>query len=294
MNRTHITTLYSQFRDWSDFETLAFLPHLQYLRFSLYTRMPISSRVKLSQLKTLHVETCPLRHSFYEWLDVPNLHTLILDHTYSTGDFPLIQHFLPHVRTLGFHNLGARLPLNEHPAPHLRSVICRQPFGTNWRNLPFVAPLRAVEEVHIWLEAAVLRLSIRQPNPDDNHIASMLAHTVDEEVMQNLSYVYTDLTTNTLRIMKPELKDELHKWLTNMKNRKITVMTYIKTSKYADHRYCALEEVWDAEPHWEFWEPTGYPDGIYKWHLLAEAMGRKNMTRRVTEGCSECQWFGEA
>jgi hypothetical protein len=75
--------------------------------------------------------------------------------------------------------------------------------------------------------------------------------------MQKLSYVYTDLTTNTLRVMKPNLKDQLREWLTSMKKRKVTVMTYIKTSKYADHRYCSLEEAWDAEPHWEFWEPTG-------------------------------------
>jgi len=292
MNQTHITTLYSQLRDWSDFETLASLPHLQYLRFSLYTRMPISSRVKLSQLKTLRVESYNPCHSFYEWLDVPNLHTLILDDIYSTPHFPLIQHVLPQVRALGFNDLGAQLPLiNDHSAPHLRSVTCRSPFGANWRNLPLVAPLKAVEEVYIWLEAAVLRRITRRHY--DTHIASMLAHTVDEEVMQKLSYVYTDLTTNTLRIMKPELKDELRVWLTNMKKREITVMTYIKTSKYADHRYCTLEEVWDAEPHWEFWEPTNPQDEISKWDLLAEATGRKNMTWRVTEDFSECQWFGE-
>jgi len=293
ISQTHITTLYSQLSGWPVFETLASLPHLQYLRFSLVTYMPISSRVKLSQLKTLHVESYNPSHSFYEWLDVPNLHTLILHDTCTTFRLPLIQHFLPHVRTLGFYDFDARLPLNDHPAPHLRSVICHQPFGTNWRDLPLVVPLRAVEEVHIWLEAAVIRRLLHPPYYD-NHIASILAHMVDENVMQNLSYVYTDLTTNTLRIMNSELKDKLHEWLTNMKKRGITVMTYIKASKWADRRYCTLEEVWDAEPHWEFWEPFGIGGEIRKWDLLAEATGRKNMTWRVTEDCSECQWFGES
>jgi len=290
MSQTHITTLYSRLSGWPAFETLASLPHLQYLRFSLVTYMPISSRVKLSQLKTLRVESYYPSHSFYEWLDVPILHTLILRDPCTTSRLPLIQHFLPHVRTLGFYDLDAQLPLNDHPGPHLRSVICRHPFGANWRDLPRVVPLRAVEEVHIWPEAAVIR-RLLLPRYYDNHIASTLAHTVDEKVMENLSYVYTDLTTNTLRIMNSELKDELREWLTNMKKREVTVMTYIKRSKWADRRYCTLEEVWDAEPHWEFWEPIGNQDEIRKWDLLAEATGRKNMTWRVTKDSSECQWW---
>jgi len=173
------------------------------------------------------------------------------------------------VRALGFHKLGAQLSLNDHLAPHLRSVICDQPFGANWRDLPRVVPLRAVEEIHIRLEAAGMRRSLLPPVFYDNHIESILAHMVDEKAMQNLSYVYTDLTTNTLRIMRSELKDILREWLTNMKKRGITVMTYIKTSKWENRRYCTLEEVWDAEPHWEFWEPIGFgyrnenTDGIF-------------------------------
>ena len=57
MIQTHITTLYGKFNGWSAFEALASLPHLQYLRLSLFTFTPISSRVKLFQLKTLHVES---------------------------------------------------------------------------------------------------------------------------------------------------------------------------------------------------------------------------------------------
>jgi len=294
MNQAHITTLYSRFDCWYFFATLASLPHLQYLRVSLITNIPISSRVKLGQLKTLHVESYVPSHSFYEWLDVPNLHTLVLHYICTTAKLPLIQHFLPHIRVLGFYSLGAQLPLNDHPAPRLRSVICRQPFGTNWRELPLVVPLRAVEEVHIWLEAAMTRYSTLHSRAVDSHIASILAHMVDEKIMQNLSYVYTDLTTNTLRIMNSEVKDKLREWLTNMKKRGIAVMTCIKRSKWADRRYCTLEEAWDAEPHWEFWEPLGYHNEKRKWDLLAEATGRKNMTWRVTEDCSECQWFGEA
>jgi len=104
MIQAHITTLYVTFDGWPAFETLASLPHLQYLRFSLVTYVPINSRIKLSQLRTLHVKTYVDFHSFYEWFDVPNLHTLILDYTCTTARLPLIQHFLPHVRALGLHN----------------------------------------------------------------------------------------------------------------------------------------------------------------------------------------------
>jgi len=290
--QTHITTLYVRLDGWSVFEKLASLPHLQYLRFFLITYKPISSRVKLSQLKTLHVESYVDCHPFYEWLDVPILHTLILQDTCTTARLPLIQHFLPHVRVLGFYDLRVQLSLHDHPTSHLRSVICGQPAATNWRDLPLVAPLRAVEEMHIRLEAPMI-WCLLYSYPCGNNIASILAHTVDEGVMENLSYVYTDLTTNTLRIMNSELKDKLREWLTNMKQRGIAVMTYIKRSKWADRRYCTLEEVWEAEPHWEFWEPIGYLDEARKWDRLAEATGRKYMTRYVSKDCSECQWVKE-
>ncbi len=128
-------------------------------------------------------------------------------------------------------------------------------------------------------------------SPDD-HISSMFAHTEDESVMQKLSYVYTDLTINTLHILKPGLKYQLRKWLTIMKKRGVMVMTYIKTSKYANHRYYSLEDVWDAEPNWDFWEPTGAVNGNRKWDALAEVTGRKKMTWKVSNFGSECQWFG--
>jgi len=299
-NQTYITTLCASLNGWSAFETLALLPHLQHLQISLYNIQSIGSRVKLSQLKTLHVESYRPNQLFYEWLDLPSLHTLILSHLYATFQLSLIQHFLPHIRVLGFNYFTAQPPPNNPSAPLLRSIICRQSFGMDWRTLPYVAPLKAVEEVHLSLEAAMLDLSQRPSYHRYHHhvpnfyIESMLTHMEDESVMQKLSHVYTDLTTNTLRVMKPELKDQLRKWLTIMKKREVMVVTYIKTSKYAGHKYCSLEEAWDAEPHWEFWAPTGVVDEIRKWDLLADATGRNNMTWRVTKDGSECQWFGEA
>ena len=116
----------------------------------------------------------------------------------------------------------------------------------------------------------------------------------DESMMQKLSYVYTDLTINTLHALQPALKTQLRKWLKIMKKRGVMVMTYIKTSKYASHRYYALEDIWDAEPHWEFWEPNDAVRGNRRWEDLANATGRKEMTWRVTNDGSECQWFGGA
>ena len=297
-NRTHITTLCAPLKEWSAFEALASLPHLQHLQFSFYNQQSISSRVKLSELKTLYIESYPVNHLFYQWLDLPSLHTLILSHVYATFQLPLIQHYLPQIRALGFDQFTVQPPPDNPSAPHLTSFICRQPFGANWQNLSRIAPLKSIEEVHLSLEAPVLyRLLARRPSyrhsPDD-HISSMLANMEAESMMQKLSHVYTDLTINTLRILQPGLKDQLRKWLTIMKNRGVTVMTYIKTSKYAGHRYYSLEEAWDAEPHWEFWAPTGAMDEIRKWDLLAEVTGRTDMTWKVTKDGSECQWFGGA
>jgi len=288
VDQTHITTLCVSFEGWSDFETLTFLPHLQHLRFSLYGHLARRSKVKLSQLKTLHVESYHTMLPFYEWLDLPNLHTLIVHYFYSTPQLSLVQHFLPHIHTLGFHYFELSPPPNNPSAPYLTSVNLRG-LRVSWRDFARVVPLTAIEEVHLSLEAAGL-----QETPYDyldSCIARMFANIGDKKVMPKLSCVYTDLTTNTLRILKPDLKNVLRKWLTNMKKRGIKVMTYIKTSKYADHRHCSLDEVWDAEPHWEFWEPTGSPVDIRKWDLLAEATGRDNMTWRVTKDGSECQWF---
>ena len=142
----------------------------------------------------------------------------------------------------------------------------------------------------------MLRRSLLQ-RPGDRYsmdISSMFAHMEDEGVTPKLSYVYTDLTINTLRILKPALKKRLRKWLTNMEIRGVIVMTYIKTSKYASHKYYTLEDVWDAEPHWEFWEPTDKSVGFCKWDVLANVTGRKRMTWKVNNDGSECQWFGGA
>jgi hypothetical protein len=289
-NQTHITTLRAPLKGWSAFEALAFLPHLQYLQFAFHNRHPIRSRVKLSQLRTLHVEYYPPSHSFYEWLDLPTLHTLILGHLYANLQLPLVHHFLPQIRALGFDLFTVQPPPNNISAPHLKSFICRQPFAAGWQNLSCVVPLESIEEVHLSLEAPVLG-NLPPVYDIDYHISSMLAHMEDENVMQKLSYVYTDLTPNTLRIIEPNVKERLRKWLTNMKKREIMVITYIKTSKYTGRRYYSLEEAWEAEPHWEFWAPTD--DEMRRWDLLAEATGRSNMTWKVSKDGSECQWFRE-
>ena len=167
----------------------------------------------------------------------------------------------------------------------------------SWRNLPRIVPLTAIEEVHLSLEAALLEHCIGFAVPsqlDDHSIAGMLMTMAYMVIMPSLSYVYTDLTTNTLHILKPELKNQLRDWLTSMQKRDVTVITYIKTSRYADHRYCSLEEVWDAEPHWEYWEPSPLLGDVWKWSLLGRAVERDHMSWRVTNYGSVCQWFEDA
>jgi hypothetical protein len=108
----------------------------------------------------------PLSFPFYEWLDLPTLHTLILrNHFYATFQLPLIQHFLPHIRVLGLDQFTAQPPPNNPSAPHLTSIICHQPFGANWRNLPRVIPLKSIKEVHLSLEAVMLQRSLAQQPP---------------------------------------------------------------------------------------------------------------------------------
>ena len=296
-NQIHITTLRAPLKEWSAFEALAFLPHLQHLQFFFSSQQPIGSRVKLSQLKTLYVESFSFDHLFYKWLDLPALHTLILSHVSMSFHLSLIQHYLPHIRALGLDEFKEQPPPGNPSAPHLTSLICRQPFGANWEYLSRVTPLKSIEEVHLSLEGPMLHRSLAlrpfHRYSIDDHISSMFANMEDESVMQKLSYVYTDLTINSLHILKPALKIQLRKWLTNMKKRGVMVMTYIKTSKYASHRYYALEDIWDLEPHWEFWEPNNAVGGNCKWEALANVTGRKKMTRKVYNCGSECQWFGD-
>ena len=291
-NQIHITTLRAPLGKWSTFEALAFLPHLQYLQCSFGNRHPIGSRVKLGQLKTLHVELYLTEYLLYESLDLPTLDTLIFRNIWGTFQLSLVQHFLPHIRVLGLDLFMKRLPPINPSAPHLKSFICREPFGTNWECLSFVVPFKSIEEVHLSLEAGVLYTLVAPRS--SYYVSSMLAHMEDESVVPKLSYVYTDLTPNTLRVMEAGMKDNLRNWLTVMKKREVTVMTYIKTSKYTGHRYCSLEEAWDAEPHWEFWAPTisDRSIDIRRWDFLAEVAGRNNMTWEFSKDGSECQWFG--
>ena len=71
VNQIHITTLYASFTQWSAFETLAFLPHLQHLRCAFRWCRDIGPKVSLAQLKTLHIES---HGQFHKWLDLPILH----------------------------------------------------------------------------------------------------------------------------------------------------------------------------------------------------------------------------
>ena len=297
----HITTLRVPLTEWSAFEALAFLPHLQHLQFSFHNRQTISSRVKLSQLKTLYIESYTPYHLFYEWLDLPALHTLILGSLRGSFqspliELPLIQYFLPHIRVLGIDQFTVQPPQNNPSAPHLTSFTCRGPFGTKWEYLSHVAPLNSIEEVHLSLEAPMLSRSLACRSSRDewmyDQITNMLAH-MEGKVMQKLSCVYTDLTINTLRIMKGKMRRQLRRWLIIMKRRGVTVMTYIKTSKHAGHRYYSLEDIWYAEPHWEFWAPTGNgaDEEIRRWDVLAQATRRRRMVWKVTKDGSECQWF---
>ena len=120
-------------------------------------------------------------------------------------------------------------------------------------------------------------LALRSPSrySNDDRMSSIFASMEDESMVPKLSYVYTDLTINTRRILKPGMKSRLRKWLTTMTKRGVTVMTYIKTSKYASHRYYSLEDIWDAEPHWEFWEPNENVYGNRNWEVLARVTRRK-------------------
>ena len=295
-NQTHITTLRTPLKEWSAFEALASLPHLQYLQVSFSSQQSVGSRVKLSQLKTLYLESYLVNRLFYEQLDLPSLHTLFLNNVSSKIELSLIQRYLPHIRALGLDEFGVKPRPSNPSAPHLTSFICREPFSAYWQPLSCAISLKSIEEVHLSLEGPMLRRSLAQ-KPGYRYsmdLSNMFAHMEDESVMPKLSYVYTDLTINTLRILIPELESQLRKWLTTMKERGVMVMTYIKTSKYASHRYYSLEDIWDAEPHWEFWEPNESVYENHKWEVLAYVTGRKKMTWKVNNYASECQWFARA
>jgi hypothetical protein len=127
------------------------------------------------------------------------------------------------------------------------------------------------------LEATVVTRSLNgrqfqwlKPN---NHISSMLAHMTDEDLMQQLIYVYIDLTTNSLHIMTPELKDQLREWLAKMKETRSHGDDIHQNIKYVGHRDCSLKEVWDAEPHWEFWERCDVADEISQMGSVSQGNG---------------------
>ena len=159
-NQTHITTLRAPLEEWSAFEALAFLPHLQHLQFPFTSPRSIGSRVKLNQLKTLYVEFYCVDQPFYESLDLPSLHTLFLGRAFATFHFSLIQHYLPHIRALGLELFTMSPPPGNPSAPHLTSFSCGDPFGSNWRNLSLVIPLKSIEEVHLSLEGPMHHRSL--------------------------------------------------------------------------------------------------------------------------------------
>jgi len=68
--------------------------------------------------------------------------------------------------------------------------------------------------------------------------------------MHKLRCVYTDLSTNTMCIARPEIRGKLRGWLTGIKERRIKVLTYVKGSSYSDHKYLPLEIISSADPNW--------------------------------------------
>lgn len=80
-------------------------------------------------------------------------------------------------------------------------------------------------------------------------------------VTPRLYTVRTDLTSNTLSLAGPLIREYLEDWIKCLQARSVLVLTRVYETVWGDAKQIPLAQLLNATPNFEFWPPCLYHHG---------------------------------
>ena len=286
---------------------LSELPNLQYLRCRIDQFIIVDRPIVFPQLHTLHLESSSTR-PWTQFLIAPKLRTLRLDDRYLPPSVlqEVFENILPTIRALAsdgqcaLPRFLASPPTVPLPAPHLRELLIKEPIST-LIHLPCHISLAHLEVIYLPLERELLQdivpedqfdVSVQWEQRTMTKLSMALWVTRHPSITPRLHTVCTDVTSNTLTLAGPLIREYLEAWLEGLEARSVQVFTRVYETIWSDTKQISLARVLNSAPNFEFWPPclTQHED-IDRWERLAYATGRHFMKRNVKIYGIECEWL---
>jgi hypothetical protein len=286
---------------------LSELPNLQYLRCRIDLFINVDRPVVFPQLHTLHLVTYSIQ-PWTQYLIMPKLRTLRLDDRYlpSSALQDIFETILPTIHALASDNQLALTnflafpPTVPFPAPRLRELLIKDHIST-LIHIPCHISLANLEVIHLPLERELLQgivpndqfeVSVQWEQRVMTTLSMAFWVTRHPSITPRLHTVCTDVTSNTLTLAGPLIREYLEAWLEGLEARGVQVFTRVYETIWSDAKQISLARVLNSAPNFEFWPPCLSPhEDVDRWERLAYATGRHMMKWNVKSHGIECEWL---
>jgi len=288
-------------------KALSELPNLQYLRCRIDRFIKVDRPVVFPQLHTFHLVSSPMQ-SWTQFLIMPKLRTLRLDDKYPPSSilqdifetiFPTIHAFASDGELLHT-NFPASPPTIPLPAHRLRELLIKEPIST-LIHIPGYISLANLEIIHLPLERELLQdivpmgqfeISVQWEQRAITTLSMAFWVTRHPSITPRLHTVCTDVTSNTLTLAGPLIREYLEAWLEGLDGRNVQVFTRVHETLWSDAKQIPLARVLNATPNFEFWPPClSRHEDFDRWERLAHATGRHLMKWNVKNDGIVCEWL---
>jgi hypothetical protein len=284
-------------------KALSELPNLQYLRCCIDGSIRVDRPVIFPQLHTFHLISSSVQ-PWTRFLIMPKLRTLHLDDKYLPSSVlqEVFKTILPTIYSFASNHpwFSASPPTMLIQAPRLRELLIKEPIST-LIHFPCHIPLANLEIIHLPLERELLResipraqfeVSVQWEQRTLNTLSMAFWVTRHQSITPRLHTVYTNVTSNTLTLAGPLIREYLEAWLEELGVRKVQVFTRVYETMWDDPKQIPLARVLNVTPNFEFWPPClSYHEDIDRWERLAYATGRHSMIWVVRKDGMECEWL---
>ncbi len=292
-------------------KALAEFPNLQYLRCHVHQYIRLDRPVVFPQLHTLFLVSTP-RQPWTQFLITPKLRTLRLNDTNLPSPVlrDVFETILPTIHAFAYDDRFFRsnslvspptvTPTVLLPAPRLVELLIQEPIST-LIQVPCHISLANLEIIHLPLERELLQ-DVIPHNQFDFYVqweqrtitTLSLAFWVTRHrsITPKLHTVFMDVTSNTLTLAGPIIREYLEAWLEGLQARGVQVFTRVYETIWSDARQIPLARVLSSPPNFEFWPPClSQNEDVDRWERLAYATGRHLMKWNVENYGIECEWL---
>ena len=288
-------------------KALSEFPSLQYLRCHIHQCIRLDRPVVFPQLHTLYLDSTP-KQLWTQFLIAPKLRTLRINDTYLPSPIlrDAFETILPTIHAFAYDHRHFRSgslappPTVPLPAPRLLELLIQEPISS-LIQAPCHISLASLEIIHLPLERELLQDIV--PNDQFDFIVQWEQRamttlsmafwvTRHPSITPRLHTVFTDVTSNTLTLAGPLIRDYLEAWLEGLQARGVQVFTRVYETIWSDAKQIPLARVLSSPPNFEFWPPClAQNEDADRWERLAYATGRYLMKRNVKSHGIECEWL---